>query len=557
MKHAARTIDNRYASLQEYNATKQTYISYYDLVFSAAYMSKFYEKFTETYLKQDPMGISVSTLGSYISSDFDEDDPYNRDDSEQYIKAAFAYFDENYEKVMTSGGNAYSWKYVDYITDIATDSSRYSRSAAAVPFLGIELHGYVEISGTAINMEGNLDYAMLKAIESGSALKFILAYRNSNNLKNDMKLNKYYSIDYQVWAPDIIALYNEINDALSDVQTSRIVKHDFINGATRVPDADELERDAQAAADAAIEAEKLANIAATEAERTAILNARKLVVKYSEMVNDGSLQTMFDTEFATKYAELKGAYDNAYAALEADINAELVTAWRDADAALAALDANEETDTESEEYKAAKKALTEATNAIKDFFNENKEVNNKYKAAKTAKADALKAINALIAEDAYGFYDEYIPMLREINSFAANAEEYKAIISASALADEYKNELVAQFDAIIDASALYEGVEEAKLAELKALYDTVKADFGDDFEAEEYKYEEPIIEAPEENTVATDDRYAADKNKVVYEEFENGKAFLLNFNNYKVIVTLEGVTYTIDAYGYLIVSDAK
>lgn len=557
MKHAARTIDNRYASLQEYNATKQTYISYYDLVFSAAYMSKFYEKFTETYLKQDPMGISVSTLGSYISSDFDEDDPYNRDDSEQYIKAAFAYFDENYEKVMTSGGNAYSWKYVDYITDIATDSSRYSRSAAAVPFLGIVLHGYVEISGTAINMEGNLDYAMLKAIESGSALKFILAYRNSNNLKNDMKLNKYYSIDYQVWAPDIIALYNEINDALSDVQTSRIVKHDFINGATRVPDADELERDAQTAADAAIEAEKLANIAATEAERTAILNARKLVVKYSEMVNDGSLQTMFDTEFATKYAELKGAYDNAYAALEADINAELVTAWRDADAALAALDANEETDTESEEYKAAKKALTEATNAIKDFFNENKEVNNKYKAAKTAKADALKAINALIAEDAYGFYDEYIPMLREINSFAANAEEYKAIISASALADEYKNELVAQFDAIIDASALYEGVEEAKLAELKALYDTVKADFGDDFEAEEYKYEEPIIEAPEENTVATDDRYAADKNKVVYEEFENGKAFLLNFNNYKVIVTLEGVTYTIDAYGYLIVSDAK
>ncbi len=85
----------------------------------------------------------------------------------------------------------------------------------------------------------------------------------------------------------------------------------------------------------------------------------------------------------------------------------------------------------------------------------------------------------------------------------------------------------------------------------------VPADFADDFKAEEYIPEEPVVEAPAEKLVSSDDRYEADKNKVVYEEFENGKAFLLNFNNYKVIVTLDGVVYTIDAYGYLIVSDAK
>ena len=407
-------------------------------------------------------------------------------------------------------------------------------------------------------MEGNLDYAMLKAIESGSALKFILAYRNSNNLKNDVILNKYYSIDYSVWAPDIIALYNEISDALSDVQTSRIVKHEFVNGATRVPDADELERDAQAAADAAIEAEKLANINATEAERTAILNARKLVVKYAEMIKDGSLQTMLDTEFATKYAALLNTYNTAFNALEADIDAALVTAYKDAEAALAALDANEETDTESDEYKAAKKALTDATNAIKDFFNENKEVNNKYKEAKNAKADALDKINALISDEAYGFYDEYIPLIREINAFAQKADEYKNTIAASELADAYKQEIIAYFDDIIAAKALYENVEDAKLAELKALYDTIKAEFGDDFKAEEYAPDqEPEAEAPVNKVTVSDERYVADDNKVVYEEFENGKAFLLNFNNYKVIVTFDGVVYTIDAYGYLIVSEAK
>ena len=558
-KHAARTIDNRYASLQQYDATKQTYISYYDLLFSSAYMSKFYEKFTETYLKEDPMGISVSTLGSYVSSDFDEDEAYNRDDSESYTKMAFEYFDEHFGKVMTSGGNAYSWKYVDYITDIATDSSRYSRSSASVPFLGIVLHGYVEIAGTPINMEGNLDYAMLKAIESGSALKFIIAYRNSNNLKDDFILNKYYSIDYNIWQPDIISLYNEISDALSDVQASKIIKHEFIQSATRVPDADELERDAQAAINAAIEAEKLANIAATEAERTAILNARKTILKYSQLVESGELDAMLNTEFATEYAALLADYTAKKDSLVTFVDADLVTAYLAAESALKALDENEETDKESDEYKAATKALKDATNDIKDYFNEaaNKENRDGYKAAVAAMEQIVADVNALIGEEAYGFYDEYFALLDQINDCYGNLETYKAVITASDLNDTYKQELLDKADAIAAATALFVGVKETKTAEIEALYATVKADFGEKFTVSEYEYVAPVEDIPENKPVATDDRYVADKNKVVYEEFENGKAFLLNFNNYKVIVTLDGVTYTLDAYGYLIVSEAE
>ena len=559
-KHAAKTIDNRYASLQEYNATKQTYVSYYDLLFSAAYMSKFYEKFTETYLKDNPMGISVSTLGSYLSSDFDEDEAYNRDDSEAYTQMALAYMAENYEKVMTSGGNAYSWKYVDYITNIATDSSRYSRSSASVPFLGIVLHGYVETSGTAINMEGNLDYAMLKAIESGSALKFIIAYRNTNNLKNDVILNKYYSIEYNTWAPDIVSLYNELNDALGDVQTSKIVKHEFVDGAVRVPDADELERDAKEAAEAAAEAEKLANIAATEAERTAILNARKAILKYSKLHESGELAALLATEFTTAYTALINAYKAADDSIEPLVDAALVTAYKDAEAALKLLDADENTDTTSDEYKAAKDALESAINAIRDYFDDNRDKRDAYNEAKAAKAQAIADINELISETAYSFYDSYITLIRELNEFAQVADEYKAIINASALADAYKQELIAKADALVADTALYVGLEATKVAEITALYELAKAgveELGEEFTAEAYEYLAPEAVEPEETKPVEDDRYAADKNKVVYEEFDNGKAFLLNFNNYKVIVTIDNVTYTVDAYGYLIISEAK
>jgi len=557
-RDAAKTIDNRYASLKEYNATKQTYISYYELLFSSASMSRFYEKFTETFnKKEDPQGISVSTLGSYLSSDFDEDEPYNRDDSELYTKIAFEYLEENYDKIMTSAGNAYSWKYVDYITDVATDSSRYRQSSASVPFLGIVLHGYVETAGTAINMEGNIDYAMLKAIENGSALKFILAYRNTEKLKDDFILNKYYSIEYKVWESDIIKLYDEINNAIGDLQTSRIVKHEFVKDVVRVPDADEIERDAKDAVQAEIEAEILANIAASEAERNAILNARKAVMKYGELLSSGKLGEMLNTDFTSEYLALLTTYNNTKDSIEAMVDAALVTDYKNAEAALQAL-IDAETDETSAEYKAAKKELQTATKAITDYLAKDKDRSKAYKEAKTKLDNTLKEINTFVEEKVYTFYDELIATVRGFNEFNANAADYKEIIQASALNESYKQELVAQLDAVVAASALYTDAEEAKLAELETLYNDIKATFADEFTVEAYEYVEKEASNPEtENNVVNDNRYAADKNKVVYEEFENGKAFILNFNNYGVVVVYDDVTYTLDAYDYLVVKKAK
>ena len=271
--HAVKTIDNRYANKREYSATKQTYLSYFELVISPAYFNRFYEKLTEKYSAFDPIGISVSTLGHSLNSDFDEDEPYNREDAKKFTSDAFAYFEENYANVMTSGGNSFTWKYVDHIVDIALDSSRYSQAGAAVPFLGIVLHGYVQLAGTPINMEGNIDYALLKAIENGSSVKFILSYRNTDNLKDFFDLSKYYSIRYDIWFDDVVSIYSELNSVLAGVQTSAITNHVFVEG-TRIPDADELIADADALVAASVKAENELLDVATDAERLALLNAR-------------------------------------------------------------------------------------------------------------------------------------------------------------------------------------------------------------------------------------------------------------------------------------------
>lgn len=288
-KHVAKTIDDRYASKRVYSATQQRYINYYDLVISPAYFSEFYEKLVDKYLKFSNLnGISVSTLGNALNSDFDEDEPYNREDSKQFTIDAFKYLDSNLEglDIMTSGGNAYTWKYVDHILDVALDSSRQSRASSAVPFIGVVLHGSVQFAGEPLNMEGDIQYAMLKAIENGASPYFVLSYQNTDILKEDMVLSKYYSIRYDIWKDDLISAYNTLNEVLGDVQDKYIIDYVSVNDAIRVPDTDEIEADILNAINKYVEFEKnyLENLR-IEAERalaTARENVREAEVKALE-----------------------------------------------------------------------------------------------------------------------------------------------------------------------------------------------------------------------------------------------------------------------------------
>ncbi len=245
-KHAVRTIDDRYSYKREYIATQQRYAGYYQLAVSPAYYSRFYEKLMEKYLTYNNVeGISVGSLGNALNSDFDEDEPYNREDSKSFVSKALDYIsgskDGNLE-VMVDGGNAYTWKYADHILGAALDSSRYIKASYSVPFVGVVLHGYKNFTGSPLNMEGDVNYAKLKAIENGASVYFTLSYQNTQNMKEDFYLNRYYSVRYDIWFDDVVEIYNELNAALSDVQNKVIIDHEFLSGM-RVPDTNELDRD--------------------------------------------------------------------------------------------------------------------------------------------------------------------------------------------------------------------------------------------------------------------------------------------------------------------------
>ena len=111
------------------------------------------------------------------------------------------------------------------------------------------LHGYVNFAGEAINLAGDYRYNLLKTIENGADIYFVLSYANTAELKNS-QFSSYYSVDYNTWMGRVTngsteegdasrlntveAVYKRLNGALKLVKSATIVKHEFVDGQSKL-----------------------------------------------------------------------------------------------------------------------------------------------------------------------------------------------------------------------------------------------------------------------------------------------------------------------------------
>ena len=222
----SRMVDNRYASKQIYDSVLQSYESYFTMVISSDALDELYSDFNEDYSEYGHGSLSVSTLGSDINSNFDDENPINRDQAREDVIALLDRMaNEDGYDVMLDKGNIYAVKYANHILNIATDSSHFTYSSFAVPFIGMILHGHVNYAGSPLNYTGSVDYEVLRSIENGAAPYYILCYENTEHMKDDEQLSKYYGVNYQNWYDDLLLTYTELNSMIGSLQDYEIVNH--------------------------------------------------------------------------------------------------------------------------------------------------------------------------------------------------------------------------------------------------------------------------------------------------------------------------------------------
>ena len=549
-KHAARTIFNRYTTKRAYSSTYQSFVSYYQMVMSPSTYAHFYEKLSKNYAKYEATGISLSTFGSALNSDFDEEKLSLRENSKEYVMQGLAYFKNQQYDVMVDAGNAFTWGYVDHILGVSLDSSRYSAEMTAVPFSGVVLHGYKQFASTPLNMEGNLSYAMLKAMESGASIYFILSYTNTELLKEDEVLSQNYSVRYDIWQERLVEIYKELNAVLSDVQTKLIVNHEVLNlnaasNTVRVPDQDELLKDIEQMAqnkkeeiENKIEAERLAKLAAVRTARDAASNA---VVKVTEQL-----------------AAAQKALDAMKAQLVAD--SALSVAW---DAAIAP-------DATEVQIGALESALK--THIVRNTVDAYKQLVNAAKEILAAKAgyNFLKGTDV----DAQLVTESRANLVKAIDQFVALSSLINGVtytVDATAWIDDENNNDIDALTQIIEAGAGASTGDGVMKVFAEVLTQLATDGLNDDIDVNamlnaemanistDFTYT-PIVIAPvelESTQSATANKYKVDNNVVAVTYGENRnepyKTLLLNFNDYTIRTTYNGVTYTIAAYDYVVI----
>lgn len=570
-KHATRTIDNRYTSKRVYSATYQTLVSHFQMVMSPVTYSHFYEKLEKRYAKFEAEGISLATMGTSLNSDFDEEKTSLREESKGYVTEALAYFKNKNYDVMVEGGNAFTWSYADHILNVPLDSSRYVAERSAVPFMGVALHGYVQFAGSAFNMEGNLTYAMLKAMENGASAYFVLSFTNTELLKEDETLSQNYSVRYDIWQQKLVEVYHELNSVLCDVQDKIIIGHAFLDEASsRVPDADELLRDIEEAAREReqaikdkIEADHIAKLTELRAAVTTVSGAAATISAATARLN-ASASSMMNQLSAGKNAE--GAYLS-----------NLIKAWD------ARRNAGEE---------ATEKELNTLTATLRNWYrtyavNNIVAIRGEVATVEALMASATAAYELLEADYAAATESDKVAKLQILQEATVDLANAKEAYAAFLAAFEGNGVTVAEGDvenlvfdggvtaaayAGIGAEALYAAIE----AQLKAddLYTALDVEgLFRDATAKPEPEPEPEPELPEdgeqegeqegeaEDVVVPDapkDKYSVDNNVVAVtygaEMGDAYKTLLLNFNDYAVKTTFNGINYTIEAYGYVVIT---
>lgn len=120
----------------------------------------------------------------------------------------------------------FAMPYLSEIADIPVSDSGYDNCDESVPFLQLVLRGYCRVSGPAINLTGDPDSVFLKAIETGTSLKF--AFVGEYEAIRETELNYLYGAVYNYNKEKAQAYVAAWEQAMEGLTSAVITDHRYL-----------------------------------------------------------------------------------------------------------------------------------------------------------------------------------------------------------------------------------------------------------------------------------------------------------------------------------------
>lgn len=222
-------VSNAYSRQIEYDLAHGVENKYYKAMslLSPRKYAKVFDNLADSYKKQGLSTISVGSATTVIYGDYGRT-TISREMFKNNLQEYMADLQSSVGSILADGANAYVLKYVDHVSNVPLNSSKYDLFDVEIPFYQIVMSGLKPVSSTAVNGDAQIADLVLSAVASGTNVRFDFVADEANELK-DTKYDKYYYADYRYWVEDAASCYKFVNEVLSDVAGNQITEYNILS----------------------------------------------------------------------------------------------------------------------------------------------------------------------------------------------------------------------------------------------------------------------------------------------------------------------------------------
>ena len=130
---------------------------------------------------------------------------------------------------MLSNPVSEAWSGVTYISDLPTSGINLKVVDCYVPFIQLVLSGNIVYSTPVMNTNSHdMTAGMMKALETGSAMKFRFIAADTNELQNTVADNVFLA-EYNTLKDNVAGLYAEYASVYEKIQGASLVDHEVFD----------------------------------------------------------------------------------------------------------------------------------------------------------------------------------------------------------------------------------------------------------------------------------------------------------------------------------------
>lgn len=195
-----------YPSRLPYSETEYPHSSD-DYVINPIYYDAIYQKFTKHYVGEH---LSLGYLGSTLAGHYTKQTSIYKQDA---LRVQHHLLTQMTETLMMENPLGFALPYANVIVDLPTEATLYSIIDDQIPLLQLVLSGLIDYASTSLNTVStrSVEYNFLKALETGSNIKYTLSYDDSRELLST-EYNYFMSTHYENWLNVIESQIREMDE---------------------------------------------------------------------------------------------------------------------------------------------------------------------------------------------------------------------------------------------------------------------------------------------------------------------------------------------------------